>query len=482
MPALQPPTKKIGTVWYVKDESGKPARRWPSGRVRYRGKVTWPDGKRQDVAVPEAHCRTDDTANEHIKGLQEQLTKTGTLALAQALAKVAPPPVDPKLAEDWFTAWLADRKRRGLTSWKENQAHYNEHIRPIIPGQIRDWSADDMRALSRALDAKVQAGAMKWKTAWNVWGTAHRMCRDSCMSKHDDIRVRVDNPVANVAGPDRGEKTSKQYLYPSEFSAFLAFEEVPLAWRRAVALAVCLFPRAGELRALRWEDVDLEHGTVHIHRARNREDIVDKGTKTKAARRFAIEPVILPLLRAMHEESGGEGHVIALPNDKHLARDFRQWLGEAEVGRAELHVSTPTRKAMTFHDLRATGLTWLAVRGDDPLKIMQRAGHSDFATTQGYIREAEAVRAGFGDVFPALPKALLCLHKVSTGGPSGGNDGGGAGNRTRVRKFRGQLRLRAYPAVYLIPICAGRRALLGTSHLLVLAAAPVTRALEQPVC
>ena len=89
MPALQPPTKKIGTVWYVKDESGKPARRWPSGRVRYRGKVTWPDGKRQDVAVPEAHCRTDDTANEHIKGLQEQLTKTGTLALAQVLAIAA---------------------------------------------------------------------------------------------------------------------------------------------------------------------------------------------------------------------------------------------------------------------------------------------------------------------------------------------------------------------------------------------------------
>ena len=44
----------------------------------------------------------------------------------------------------------------------------------------------------------------------------------------------------------------------------------------------------------------------------------------------------------------------------------------------------------------------MAIRGDDPLKIMQRAGHEDFATTQGYIREAEAVRAGFGDVFPPL--------------------------------------------------------------------------------
>jgi hypothetical protein len=140
----------------------------------------------------------------------------------------------------------------------------------------------------------------------------------------------------------------------------------------------------------------------------NREDEHDKGTKTKAARRFAMEPAVVPPIKAMHDEhrSAG-GHVIALPNDKHLARDFRQWLDEAEVNREELHASTPTRKSMTFHDLRATGLTWLAVRGEDPLKIMQRAGHTDFGTTQGYIRTAEAVREGFGDVFPPLPAALL---------------------------------------------------------------------------
>jgi hypothetical protein len=46
----------------------------------------------------------------------------------------------------------------------------------------------------------------------------------------------------------------------------------------------------------------------------------------------------------------------------------------------------------------------MAIRGDDPLK--SRAGHVDFGTTQGYIREAEAVRAGFGDVFPPLPASL----------------------------------------------------------------------------
>lgn len=38
---------------------------------------------------------------------------------------------------------------------------------------------------------------------------------------------------------------------------------------------------------------------------------------------------------------------------------------------------------MTFYDTRATGITRQAVRGDDPLNIMQRAGHLHFSTTMG---------------------------------------------------------------------------------------------------
>ncbi len=74
-----------------------------------------------------------------------------------------------------------------------------------------------------------------------------------------------------------------------------------------------------------------------------------------------------------------------------LAEGLCVYLEVAGVTRAELHTTDATRKAMTFHDLRATGLTWLASRGDDALRIKQRAGHSAFTTTEG---EAEAVREG----------------------------------------------------------------------------------------
>jgi hypothetical protein len=48
----------------------------------------------------------------------------------------------------------------------------------------------------------------------------------------------------------------------------------------------------------------------------------------------------------------------------------------------------------------------MAIRGDEPLKIKQRAGHRSFSTTEGYIREAEQVGAAIVAVFPALPASI----------------------------------------------------------------------------
>jgi hypothetical protein len=54
---------------------------------------------------------------------------------------------------------------------------------------------------------------------------------------------------------------------------------------------------------------------------------------------------------------------------------------------------------MTFHDLRSTGITWAAIRGDDALKIRSRSGLSPYQTMLLYVREAEVMHEDFGDVF-----------------------------------------------------------------------------------
>jgi hypothetical protein len=147
---------------------------------------------------------------------------------------------------------------------------------------------------------------------------------------------------------------------------------------------------------------------------------VVKSTRSGETRRFAVESALLPLLQTMHKETGGKGPVVSF-RDRHMSRDLRLWLTRAGITRPELHHGSATRKALTWHDLRATGITWMAVRGDDPLKIKQRAGHTTFSTTEIYIREGEAIRDGFGEVFPPLPAKPLLELPSHTDGPTGSN-------------------------------------------------------------
>jgi integrase len=352
--------------------------------------------------------------------------------------KKAEPARKPSESNDpWFDAWLADRVARGHTTTKNEKGNYQHYIAPSMRDKpIAEWTSDDMATLCEALDRKVQAGEIAWKTAFNIWGTATRMCDDACGSKTLALRVRPrgDNPAKGVRGPDGGAKKLKQFLYPSEVAKFLACAAVPLLWRRTLAIDVYTYLRDGELRALSWADVDLAHKMIHVHRARDATGKVN-ATKGMHNRKVPIEAALLPLLRAMHKEADGKGLVLPVyPTENHLSRNLKRWLKRAGVERADLHARSATSKSITFHDCRATGLTWLAVRGDDPLKIQQRAGHTDFQTTQGYIRLADDAGEGFGVPFPELPASLLSAaeasHRLVTPGSKYAKSGRGGRIRT----------------------------------------------------
>lgn len=323
--------------------------------------------------------------------------------------------------QQYAKRWLEGRSKRCVSEDRTRLAHA---FRTIGHLPAATCTRDDMKRLVLALDADVQRGhtltaegkrrPFSWKTATCVFGTVQALFRDAQKSKQPELCIRDDNPTDGVAGPDHGVKKTKVYLWPSEFMKLVSCERIPMRWRRLFSLAVYTYARAGELAALEWgADVDLEHGTIHIHRSKD--DQRKRGTaptKAKAARRTPIETNLRPLLEAMHAEAGGKGHVVRLPADG-LSRKLRMYLRRAGVDRADLFTTDTTRKAITFHDLRSTGITWAAIRGDEALRIMQRAGHADFETTQIYLREAENLSAGFGEVFPALPESLLGIAPQS---------------------------------------------------------------------
>jgi integrase len=303
------------------------------------------------------------------------------------------------------------RQAKGLVSAGDDRGRLSKWVLPELDADaktpIKAIQKLDIERLVERTDERVIAGDLEWTTAMKVWGVVTKLFDDATNAKKLALRVIERNPAHGVRGPDRGAKKSKVYVFPSEFLLLTTCPLIPVRWRRLYTLAIYLYVRASELRGVEWADVDLEHGVVFIHRTLADDGNLDT-TKGEVPRRFKIEPELMPLLRAMHKESGGVGRVFdPFPMEKHLAPMIRRDLKRAGVTRAELFAHDKTRKQMTFHDLRSTGITWMAVRGDDPLKIKHRAGHKQFSTSEGYIREAEAVRDGFGAPFPALPEAIV---------------------------------------------------------------------------
>lgn len=320
-------------------------------------------------------------------------------------------PKDPGLTfEKYAEQWMKARDEKGYTSVRVDRSALKIHVTPILGAKaMRAITADDVRAVVERLDEKIDADELSAKYAANVWACLHKLFRDACRSKRNALRVLSSNPTADVEGPDHGSERLKAYLYPSEYLALATCPAVPVDARRWYTCQLYLMLRPGELGALECEDVDLVHDAVHVHRALDWKAGTVKETKTGRDRRIPIEPALRPLLEQIIAERGKTGRLFpeVLSDANNASAALREHLRAAGVERKALFDSDRTRRAIRLYDLRATGITWAAIRGDEGVKIQWRAGHSDFRMTQVYIREADVLRAGFGDVFPAVPSCVI---------------------------------------------------------------------------
>ncbi len=159
---------------------------------------------------------------------------------------------------------------------------------------------------------KIERERRRRRTA-RCGGDVQHAYDEAVNAKDQGLRVHVCEPARWVCrGPDGGEDRQGQILFSDELTALLvgknadpeAAPSVPVYRRQAYAMAVYTKARASELEALTADDVELEHQTITIAK---QADPTTKG-------RFV------------------EGD--------------------------------PLQRAIVFHDLRDTGLTHMAVRGD----------------------------------------------------------------------------------------------------------------------
>jgi integrase len=156
-----------------------------------------------------------------------------------------------------------------------------------------------------------------------------------------------------------------------------------------IYVAVTTGCRRGELRGLRWGDVDLATGSVVVSRAiPDAGGIVGvKGTKTHQARRHALDPFTIAVLqdhRDRVDDLGGAAGVMIDTSSCIWSQDLGASI-PYQPDRVTGTFRTITRRLdmphVTFHTLRHFSATTLAGHGVGVRTIADRLGHANPSVT-----------------------------------------------------------------------------------------------------
>jgi len=180
-PKYRPPPARSGSP---KDKNGTPRRLAPSGAIRYRGKVTWPDGHRQGTSpCSRPHCTDEDTARAYVKQVQKELDakRHGVTRPRQG------PAARPRPAMHGTSVFKVYRRKEVGSvdddAWRWAKMESQPHIgtKPIVSVNARPHRRTFANALNRGRAGRTRAGGNEQsdgrlapKTAQNVLGRAER--------------------------------------------------------------------------------------------------------------------------------------------------------------------------------------------------------------------------------------------------------------------------------------------------------------------
>jgi integrase len=148
--------------------------------------------------------------------------------------------------------------------------------------------------------------------------------------------------------------------------------------------------RQGELRALKWRDVDFDKGTIQVRRSMSGNEISDP--KSRRSRTVHMDPASFTAQRlsemSIRDRFTGKNDFVfcGLGGDvldrRALSRRFEQAQEAAGV------------EYRNFHMLRHTHLSILMAQGFDSRTVQELAGHSDLRTTERYLHYREQKERG----------------------------------------------------------------------------------------
>lgn len=256
--------------------------------------------------------------------------------------------------------WIATLKAAESRSWDEYESRLNNHLLPEFADvPIVEIRKPDVIALRDRLSTLVAASFVN-----ALLGTL-----SSAFTWFMDQRWIDSNPCHRVKGLVRPQRVFP-WLQNSEQVTRLISECTPNI-RTIVAVLVGTGMRLDEALHLQWDDIDLEHRLITVHRGR-------KGmTKSGRMRRVPIFDSVLPVLKAMRLSRGtntmlwpGSKPGLALTQPS-VWKPFKRALDHAGLD-----------ERMRLHDLRHSFASLFLLDGGDIFKLSRILGHSSVTITE----------------------------------------------------------------------------------------------------
>jgi integrase len=208
----------------------------------------------------------------------------------------------------------------------------------------------------------------------------------------------------------RSSRPPRTFLEPHEAQAFL--DNALPAHRPLLATMILAGLRVGELTALRWRNVDLAGGTLHVAESKT-----DAGV-----REVDVSPMlreILVLHKAAGVRVGDDDLVFATRNGgQHNRNNVRCKMVHKAVERANAKLAEagmpPIADGITNHSLRRTFASLLYEAGASPAYVMSQMGHTSAGLALEVYAKKMARSRDTGQRMDALLQSSIWAEKGAT--------------------------------------------------------------------
>ncbi len=383
-----------------------------------------------------------------IKDSGKRTARGAVVWRAASGAKPTPLHLTPKEAQDALEAILAAEKgkprrvaAKSRVTLGEASEKWLEHAktvggkRGVLSTSTARGYQDELRGLHEVLPSsmdlsKLTAVKVRQAQEWLLTETREHTKRPLSRSKSrqimqrlrqvltfavergwvaDNVANAVDLPSVEQAEPDFNVLEPSQVEAVAREVALLTDEERPLLrngsddarmieamverrelYADAVRVLAYTGLRAGELRSLRWRDVDFANATLHVRRnapTSVRAELAVKRPKSGKGRSVPLVPqaaVALERVSRTHGTGGAEQAVFPTRTGEMLdlalvRRAFYRGLKAAGLGHMR-----EGKNPMTMHDLRHTFATVALRSGCSLVELQAWLGHADIQTTMRY--------------------------------------------------------------------------------------------------